>query len=369
MPALQSANRKQFMIASEAAGYGTDACAVILAAASSSIIYQDFESGAELTNRLQQVTISRARGSASGVAQPPPIPDRCELSAVCALTGRRAGSVTPEAPWYSDLLLACGFERNITGGEAIYTPTTKGAGSISCYQWTHDLNTTKARLEWGTGIRGNGVFQFALNQEAKLEFEGQGRYGNAIISDAADFFDAATGALELQKDGSTAVPSRTGGAVERYADGPIMLCTSMTITAGGETICISELTLDLGWGVEVKNCMGAAANLREAFLTRGDDGASVGGSFNLADDDAAYDLLRDRFLDATEIAMQIVLTEGDGSSGKATITFDMPKVQIGEMTKGAEGSMRTHAVPFRLNGDWTTLAADNELVITYGEVA
>ena len=364
---VQSANRKQFLIARESP-YATDAVETLLTTATAEMIYQDFESGAELNNILTPVQIDRARGSASGVAQPKPVPDRSEFSAVCALTGRRgADFAVPETPHYGDLLVACGFKENVSGGAAVYTPDTKAQGSISCYQITHDLDSANARLEWATGIRCNPVFRFALNQEAKVEVTGQGRYGNDIISDAAAYTNASTGALALLKDGSTAVTARSGAGKEVYADGPILVCTSMTITAGGETLCISELEIDMGWTVDTKPCMGAQSNLREAYLTRAAD-AAAGGSFNLMDSGAAFNLLRDRFLDATEIAMSIVLVAGDGSAGSERLTISLPKIQIGAMTKGASGNARTYTVPFRANGTWTTLAADNDISLTFDVV-
>lgn len=364
---VQSANRKQFLIAKEGT-YAADACATKLTTATAEIVYQDFQSGAELNNILTPVPIDRARGSASRVKTPPPIPDRCELSAVCALTGRRgADFATPEPPHYSELLEACGFKEVIAGGAATYTPDTRAQGSISCYQYTHDLTTNNARIEWGTGIRCNAVFRFALNTEALFEVTGQGVYGNAIISDAAAFFTPATGALAKLKDGSTNVTARSGAGKEVYADGPILVCSAMTLTAGGEVLCLSELEIDMGWTPEGKPCMGAASTIREVYLTRG-EGAGVGGSFNLQDDGDVYDLLRDRFLDAEEIEMVIVLREGDGSPGSARLTITLPKVQIGALTKGTNGNARTHSVPFFANGDWTTLAADNEIEFVFDVV-
>lgn len=365
---VQSSNRKRFVVAKEAT-YGTDAVNTLLTTATDEIVYQDFESGAELNNILTPVQIDRARGSASGVKQPPPVKDRCELSAVVALTGRKGdGFAVPESPHYAALLQACGLKESIAGGAAVYTPDTSAQGSITCYQYTHDLDSNNARLELGTGIRCNAVFRFALNAEAKVEVTGQGRYGDAMISDAAAFFNASTGALAKLKDGSTNVTARSGGGLERYADGPILVCTAMTITAGGETLCLSELEIDLGWTTDVKQCMGAASTLREVYLTRGADGR-VSGSFNIMDSGTAFDLLRDRFVDADEIAMVIVLAEGDGSTGSARLTISLPKIQIGALTKGASGNARTYSVPFYANGDWTNLNGDNEISLTYDEIA
>lgn len=369
MPSIQSSNRKQFLIAAEGT-YATDAVATKITTTTADLIYQDFEAGAELTNILTPVTIDRARGSASGVAAPAPIKDRCEFNAICALTGRKGGDLPdPEAPHYAELLLACGFKEVIAAGVATYTPDTKAAGSISCYQYTHDLNSEEARLEWGTGIRCNAVFRFALNSEAKLEVTGQGVYGNTDqISDGAAYFDPDDGTLALQKDGSTAVSARTGGAVELYADGPILVCSAMTLTGGGTALCLSTLEIDMGWTLDPKPCMGAASNLREVFLTRAGD-AKVSGSFDLTDDDAAFNALKAAMLSGAELALVIVLVSGDGGSGEAQLTITLPKVQIGLMSKGANGNVRTHTVPFTANGDWSNLKADNEISLAYSVVA
>lgn len=370
MPNIQSSNRKQFLIAGEGGSYGADGCAAKLTTATANLIYQDFEAGAELTNILTPITVDRARGSASGVAMPAPVKDRCELNAVCALTGGKGGALPdPEAPHYAELLKACGFKEVITGGVATYTPDTKAAGSLTCYQWTHDLNSEEARLEWGTGIRCNAVFRFALNTEAKVEVTGQGIYGNTDqISDGAAYFSPTDGKLALQKDGVTSVPARTGSGVELYAIGPILVCSAMTLTAEGAALCLSALEIDMGWTLDVKACMGAASNLREVFLTRAGD-AKVSGSFDLTDDDATFDAIKAAMLSGAELALVIVLVSGDGGTGEAKLTVTLPKIQIGLMTKGANGNVRTHTVPFTANGDWTSLKADNDISLAYSVVA
>jgi hypothetical protein len=94
------------------------------------------------------------------------------------------------------------------------------------------------------------------------------------------------------------------------------------------------------------------------LLTR-DANNRIGGSFELVDG-AELTTLFSAVTADTEGQMVIELDDG---TDKITITAD--KVQLGYPTKGDTSGMRSYSVPFFLNGDWSTLAGDNDFSMVF----
>lgn len=360
-----SANYKRVLAYSEGT-YGTDAVAPILTTATADIVWQDVRQNFTIAPVRTIVEIDRARGSQSGVAHKT-IADRANVTGDIPLSGWISGDAGEEMPYYAWALKACGMSETIASGtSATYRPSTAQQAGATVYLYTRNLDDNNWRLQYSTGVRGSANFQFALNQEAFFSFTGTGRYTEEI-SDATAFIGAATGAAALLKDGSTAVTARSGGGTEAYANKAPMMCTNMTITVGGNTYCVSALNLDLNWTQDVKQCMGAASNVRSIYLTRA-AAQRIAGSFTLLDGATAHDQVIDSFVSGAELAFSLVLVEGDGSSGSARITISGSKLQIGAYTRGAEGGIQNLAVPFFLNGGWGDLTQDDDFSIVYDEV-
>ena len=360
-----SANYKRVCAESESP-YGTDRINEILTTGTLDIIYQDVRMNFDITPVVNIAEIDRARGSQSGVAHKT-IPDRCTVAGDVALTGRAASGAGNEAPFYAAFLKACGMKETIVSDtSATYRPATPQQAGATMYLWTRNLDDNNWRLVYTTGCRGSANFQFNVNQEAFFSFTGIGRF-EGMVSDPAAFFNATTGAAALLEDGTTPVTARSGGGVEQFAAKDPLVCTNMTVTIGGNTYCVQALNLDLGWTTDVKDCMGAASNVRTVYNTRG-AAQRIAGSFTLIDGATAHDQVRDAYRDGDELAFSIVLTSGDGASGSDRVTISGSKMQIGVVSKAAAGGVQSNVVPFFLNGDWSDLAQDDDFAIVYDEV-
>jgi hypothetical protein len=360
-----SANYKRILAYSEGT-YGTDAVEPILTTATADIVWQDVRQNFTIAPVRTVVEIDRARGSQSGVPHKT-IADRAAITGDIPLSGWISGDAGEEMPYYAWALKACGMSETIVSAtSATYRPSTAQQAGASIYLYTRNLDDNNWRLQYTTGVRGSANFQFALNQEAFFSFNGTGRYTEEI-SDAAAFIGASTGAAALLKNGSTAVTARSGGGTEAYANKSPIMCTNMTITVGGNTYCVSALNLDLNWTQDVKQCMGAAANVRNVYLTRA-AAQRIAGSFDLLDGATAHDQVVDSFVSGAELAFSIVLTEGTGATGAARITISGSKLQIGAYSRGAEGGIQNLTVPFFLNGGWGDLTQDDDFSIVYDEV-
>lgn len=348
-----SANRHEVLAKVEST-YKTDAVEPVLTTATEDIIHQDVRSVSILPG-VEAFSPPRMRGSASGVASAHFL-TQADVTIEVPLLGKRGAGAGNEAPYYSDLLRACGLSETIVSAtSAAYSPQTCEQASVTIYDAQRNLEDALWRLVYATGVRMNAVFNLEVNAEAYVTMTGVGIY-QSQLSDPAAFLDA--GAWNLLKDGSTSVTARTTGT-ELQVDQTIMGCKNLTLTYGGTTLPLESMQIDLGWTVDVLNTMNGASTATKALLTRG-DGGRLTGAFNLQDSDAAYELLRDAMTGATEAALQAVITDGTN-----TITFDLPKVQILATAPAAAGNVRTWDISFAGNGDWSTLGADNELVITY----
>lgn len=358
-----SSRYARVIVASEST-YGTDAVNTILTTATADIVYQDLRN-LEINPMRTVVEINRVRGSHSGVAHKT-LADHCTVSCEIPLSGWISGDAGEEAPYYNAFLKAMNLKETVVSAtSATYNPATVAQNGLTIYAYEVNLEDNNSRLTYCTGVRGNGTLNFALGEEAFISFEGMGIYQSEISAPAA-FFNASTGAAALLKNGSTAVTARSGGGTEVYANKAPIICTGMTFEVGGTTYDIKSLDLGLNWTTTPKSIINASSNVRKVLLTRG-EGSRIGGSFELLDGDQISDMITKMSAD-TEATMSIVLVEGDGSTGSATITISLPKIQLGPPTKGDDSGMRTYSVPFFANGTWTSLPADNDFTIVYGEV-
>lgn len=350
-----STNRKRVMFESEST-YGTDAVNALLDDdGSGDIVYQDVRT-IDIDPTREIFAPTRQRSSVAGVAHRS-FADLTGVGVELPMTGKAASGAGNEAPFYAALLKAAGFSETISSGaSATYKPSTVAQAAMTAYAWYRNLEDANWRLEYATGIRGNLSMNFEMNAEPYMTFEGTGRY-EELITDAAAFF-GTDGAIDLLKDGSTAVTARTTGT-ETQVNKTIMGCKSMTVTVGGTTMPVSALELNINWTPDLIRTMNGAQTVSKVLLTKG-DAARIEGSFDLQDGSTAMEAVRDALAADSEVALNIVLTDGTD-----TITITSSKLQIGFWNKGANGNVRTYSVPFFLNGDWSNLAGDNDLSIVF----
>lgn len=350
-----STNRRRVLCESESA-YGTDAVNALLSDdGTGDIVYQTVRMF-EIDPTLEIFAPTRQRASVAGVAHTS-FDDLSAVNAEFPLTGRVGDDSGEEAPFYAALLKAAGLKETIVDStSATYTPATVQQAAMSAYVFQRNLTDANWRLEYATGIRGNLKLAFEVNAEAYATFEGFGRF-EELLTDAAAFF-AADGSIAKLKDGSTNVTARTTGT-ETQANKTIMGCKSMTVTVGGVPFAIAKLELDLAWTPDLVRTMNGAQTVTEVLLTRGDT-ARISGSFDLQDGGSSANVVRNGLAADTEVALSIVLSDGTDK-----ITFTASKLQFGFWNKGANGNTRTFTVPFFLNGDWSSLAGDNDLSIVY----
>jgi|LULF01.1.fsa_nt_gb hypothetical protein len=349
-----SSRLKRVTVASEST-YLTDAVNTILTDGALDLIHQNFKD-ADIVPARVVGDASRIRNSHSGHKHFT-VGDRCVVTFEVPLTARVGSGAGDEAPYHAPVLKAMNLKETVVSStSATYNPATAAQEAITVYMWEQELEDTKQRLTYTTGVRGTGVFKFALNQEAMYSFTGVGTY-QGELSNRIELFNPTTGAVSKLKDGTTSATARTTGE-EKYADKDAMVCTGMTITWNGTTFDIGELELNLNWTTSTKEIINNANNVSKVLLTR-DANNRIGGSFELVDG-AELTTLFSAVTADTEGQMVIELDDG---TDKITITAD--KVQLGYPTKGDTSGMRSYSVPFFLNGDWSTLAGDNDFSMVF----
>ncbi len=355
--------RRRCVVASESSE-GTDAVAALLTTNTADIVYQEVTDPMIAPGRIV-VPLSRTRGSHSGAAHDT-VPNVAAFTGTFPLTGREGSGAGEEEPTYAAILAAMNLKKTVVSStSATYNPATVAQSALSAYVWHRNADDANYRLHTTRGVRGTGTFNFTNNTEANLSFEGQGLYDDEL-SDPAAFF-GSDGAVALLKDGSTAVTARSTGT-ESYANNASrLICRNMTITVNGNSWGVTETTLALNWTVDLIDVATGTAGVSQVLLVRGDD-ARISGSFNLKDGSTALTDMLTQYKSAGEVALSIVLTAGDGSSGSARLTLTAPKLQIGIPSGSADGGVLVHAVPFFLNGDWSDLAGDNDFSLVYDAV-
>lgn len=355
MASDQFTNRMRVLMKSEST-YGTDAVDAALQDGDEDLIYADVDA-CDVDNKKVPIIPNRQRASNAGVAHKM-VGDRAEVTVTQALTGKAASGAGNEEPHYAPLLKAMGFGVTVVSGtSAAYKPQTVQGASMSIYKWSRNTSDANWRLEYSTGVRGTGTFTFEALQEGKLAFNGVGIFTDTI-SAAAAFFNS-DGEAALLNDASTAVTARSAGT-ESQSNKSILGCQGMTVTHGGNVLPVQSIEIVMNRSVTAKTTMnGSTSAVSQVFLSVA-DGTRIEGSFNLQDSGAAFDVIDAAMNGDTEAALAI--SYGDGTD---TIAVAAPKCQIGVYSKSSNAENRTYEVPFYLNGDWSSLAADNDLTITY----
>lgn len=347
-------NRYRVVVASEST-YGTDAVNTILTTATADIIYQDVRACSILNTRVL-FNPTRQRAQNSGVRHIT-FSDMSAVEMEVPLTGKVGAGAGDEAPYYDPIWSMLGFKSTVVSTTSCtYTPSTVQQSAASIYKWTRNAEDANWRLQYTTGVRGTATLSLAVNEEAYLSVSANGLY-QELMTDAAAFFNSSDEAA-LLKDGSTAVTARTTGT-EVQVDKTALGCKQMTITYNGTTLPISNMEINFNRTQDMVRTVNGTETVSKVILTVA-DATRIEGSFSLQDGDAAFDLVRDALAGDTEYALSVALTDGTD-----TITISMPKVQIGVYSEAANGQLRTFDVPFFLNGDWSSLTADNGISIAY----
>ncbi len=358
-------SERQRLLAISESTYGTDAVEAAFADGTQDLIYQQHQ-GSAVDGIRTIIETAQARSSASG-SKHISVPEAADVASTLLLTGREGSGAGEEAPLYDVFMSAAGFEKTIVAStSATYNLATAQQSAASVYLY-HDQDNGQQRLRQAVGVRGNIDFVFNNNEAAIAEFTGRGRYVN-FLSDEAQFFDASTGAAALRADGTTPVAARTTGS-EIYGNLDPVIVRNITVTVDGVELCLSAFNISTNWALIERTCADGVSALNEVLLNRPLTGSRPGGSFTFDDSVTAnIDALIQQFEDAEEITFSAVLTAGDGSAGSARITFAAPKLQIGQLGLGDNSGIVQFDVPFSLNGDFSSLSADNELTVTYDAV-
>lgn len=348
---MKLTNRDRILWASEPnVGTPSDAVAATLTTPTADITYQQVRS-LEIKRDVAVVETARVRGSASGVKHGV-VAERCSVTMEIPFL---AWAGVGEPPHYGPMMKAMGMKEVIGASDVQYSPSTTQQSAATIYQYQRNAEDDNCRLQIATGVRGSAPLNIALGAEPFWAFTGTGNYKS--LGEPKAFFDTVTGGLKLQADGTTPVPVRTTGE-ESYADQAPMLCKCMEITVGGDTWQISELEMDLGWSLDEIESVNGCSKRVKALLTRGD---RISLSFNLVDyTDADLTKILGYLDNGNEITLSIALGNSDGK-----ITITAPKMQIGNPEDGAAGNVRTYSIPGFLNGDWSSLRADNDFTIKY----
>lgn len=348
---MKLANQQRVLWASEpSVGTPSDAVAALLTTATADLIYQQARNLA-ITRDTEIVETARVRGSASGVKHGV-VNERCSVTMEIPML---AWAGTGEPPHYGPILKAMGMKEVIGANDVKYTPSTVQQAAATIYQYQRNAEDENYRLQIATGVRGSATLNLALGAEPFWAFTGTGQYHELGLP--YQYFDAATGEVKFLADGTTPVTARTTG-VEEYADQDPMMCKCMTITVGGKTWEISELSMDLGWSLDEIESINGCSKRVKALLTRS---GRISLSFNLV---SYTDALLTEILGYLNDGDEITLSAEIGNS-EGTITLTAPKMQIGNPEDGTVGNVRTYSIPGYLNGDWSSLRADNDFTITY----
>lgn len=223
--------------------------------------------------------------------------------------------------WASVLLPACGF----VGATHVYTPRTEAPGTnVKTLTMAFYENGRKKVLR---GCMGTAVLKLKSGDRAMIEWTFSG------------LWVAPTDATILAPTYPTVAPLRF---------------VSAAFTIGSWTPKISELSLDLGNNVIMREDASDATGYASALVT----GRTIKGTMDpeaLIIDD--YDLYA-AWMARTEAALSITL----GSTGNKLV-IAAPKVQVSKVDDGDRNGMRTDPVEFQCNR--SAAAGDDALSLTF----
>lgn len=356
MPSLLSSQYAAWLVASESV-YGTDAINAAIDA-DANLTYLDLNNPSTITPVTELFEPDRVRASHSGVPHST-IKSHMAVELSGPLKGKIAAGAGNEAPHYSPLLLASNFaETVVSATSATYALKTAQQGSFSAYQYRRNLEDNLWRIIYATGVRGSMNFQFETNVEPTFTFSGLSNNWVDWSNDLA-FFDTADDQPILKKDGTTDISAAyTGTAAKDVV--PRVLCQSMTLTVGGTTYPLGSINLDLAWNVAPLNTMNAAATNQRTLLTRG-SASRPNGSMQLLDGAAAFEDVLTKYIANTEAQLVIV-----AANATSTITFTMPKIQLGVPNIADVGGIAGLDLPYFVQGNFAALPhGDNGLTVAY----
>ena len=247
----------------------------------------------------------------------------------CTFSVELHGTASPSDPdplWAKTLLPACGLV-NTTGH--VYRPVSRAPAVAGLLPRTVTLGLYEDGLcKVLRGCMGNAVFRFAAGKIVRVEFSFKGIWVTAV--------DTAI----LAPTYPTVIPPRF---------------TSAGLTLGDWTPVLSEMTLDLGNEVVLREDVNDSAGYTYAIVT----GRAVKGTMNPEATLVSANDLAGLWLSQTEQALAFQVGTGSGE----TISFAAPKVQFAGAAEGDRGKTAIEDIEFRLNR--SASAGDDELAITF----
>lgn len=351
---LQSNDYKRVLWASESTP-GTDAVEAILNDETADILYQDVRSALVRPNRVQ-VEVPRARGSHSGNKQKS-IPSHCNVEVEFPILPRRGTGSGEESPHIAPVLRAMNFgETTVDSTSWTANPATKAQDPMSIHVYQRNLEDDLYKLYRSTQVRGSGSITLPTEGEPYGTFTGVGDFYEE--TDAAAFFDSS-GEIALLPDASTSVTARTTGT-EAYVDQDFFVCTSVVVQVDSQSWEVSEITLDLGWSTDQIKRITGNQSLQIPLLTRGDTGSKITLNIVCFPDSTQLEQIESAIHADSEIGFNSVIT-----TASERLTVDGPKMQITDIEDQAEGGTRGASLPCVLNGDWSSLVADNDFTMKW----
>ena len=342
------------------ATYNTDAVNALITANTAPLILHDYRS-VSITPVTTPVEIRRVRAHVSGV----PSKTKQQNLAVnieAALSGAvNLGVSAGEHSYLRSLLLASGFaETTVSGTSWTLKPTAgrnRAGKSASIWDFAQNEDNSLWRLIYATGCRFNPVFNFADADEAFVAFTGLSANfpnsadatGSKVWSNELQYFNATTGALSLNKAGTsfTHTPGNT------YANKASFLTQSMTVLYDGVAVPVQSQTLDMGWQPSVKDVRNGASSVTAVYLQKA---RRAGGNLRIAETGTQWRKMIEAWLNATELSLVTTVT-----NGTQKFTFTIPKFQVVQPTSSPNGDTNAWDIGYAANAN--SNAGDDDVVI------
>lgn len=267
------------------------------------------------------------------------------------LTGKIGNAGT--APDYAAVLKAANLKETVNASTSVvYNTQTERQAGMTVVKHDFEVDTTKSRLKLTTGVQGNVSFTMAANDFAKFSFEGTGITFQEHTDDE-QFFEASTGKPLLDNGADSVTYTGTYG----YSAKDPIVCKSMTVTVGGTTYNVSNISIDVAFSTGTLDTVNGATTYSQVFNTRGGD-APVTGSFQLVSSGTDYDDVLSKFPAGTAAAGVFTVTDGTD-----TISFSIPNMQLGTPGGADVNGIAAYEIPFF--GAVNSTAGNDSLSITY----
>lgn len=273
------------------------------------------------------------------------------------------GNAGGEAPHWAPLLKAAGLSETISSGvSATYAPSTQQTAGMTCYRYIRNAEDGSYRMIYGTGIRLGLSFNFAVG--APVTYTATGLSANMPeSSDTANFngwsddlaFFNSSGEIILDKDGSTAITPTLVTA--QYDTRPPLICESITATVNSVTYPLASLSFNTNKGANPIRTINNSNQTSKVLLMPTD---RPGGTGQLLQSAAAYEDLVSNALDATEIALSVVC-----SNGTDRLTFTASKTQLYMPSPGDSGGVLAWSFDYRANGVYTNPSGNDAYYIVF----